>query len=125
MLGYLPNAVFCIPQTPYMCNDPLFSLQDKFWPEKMTSKLAIFFLFITKPNLFLIATFPAKPTVLYSLDPIECSRTFIFIVPAETKVSEGDYGIGPFRPSVYYLQSFSRFPELHTADPVCTVMVSI
>ena len=59
-----------------------------------------FFLVYNQTKPFLIATFPAKPTVLYSLDPIECSRTFIFIVPAETKVSEGDYGIGPFRLSV-------------------------
>ena len=29
-----------------MCNDPLFSLQDIFLPEKMTSKLVIFFLVI-------------------------------------------------------------------------------
>ena len=29
-----------------MCNDPLFSLQDIFLPEKMTSKLVIFFLLL-------------------------------------------------------------------------------
>ena len=56
-----------------MCNDPLFSLQDKFWPEKMTSKLVIFFLLIKKTNFFSNQTY-----FFVFLGPHRCSRTHYF-----------------------------------------------
>ena len=54
-----------------------------------------FFLVDKKNELF----FPTKPTFLYSLDPIDVPGLIIF-VPAEKKIFDGDYGIGPFRASV-------------------------
>ena len=54
-----------------------------------------FFLVDKKNELF----FPTKPTFLYSLDPIDVPGPIIF-VPAEKKIFDGDYGIGPFRACV-------------------------
>ena len=81
-----------------MCNDPLFSLQDKFWPEKMTSKLVIFF-WLIKNQTFFNRHIPNKTYFFVFLGPHRCSRTHYFC-PRRKKIFDGDYGIGPFRPSV-------------------------
>ena len=61
-----------------MCNDPLFSLQDKFWPEKMTSKLVIFFLLI-KNQTFFNRHISNQTYFFVFLGPHRCSRTHYFL----------------------------------------------